>query len=48
MEIFKTNQNKAERILRLIVSLLEQGQPISRLAGKSMQDLRNLVIQEKI
>ena len=33
---------------RLIVSLLEQGHPISRLAGKSMQDLRNLVIEEKI
>jgi len=33
---------------RLIVSLLEQGHTISRLAGKSMQDLRNLVIEGKI
>jgi len=33
---------------RLIVSLLEQGHTISRLADKSMQDLRNLVIEEKI
>ena len=33
---------------RLIVSLLEQGHPISRLAVKSLQDLRTLVIDEKI
>ena len=33
---------------RLIVSLLEQGHPISRLASKSMKDLRNLITEEKI
>jgi len=33
---------------RLIVSLLEQGHSISRLAGKSLEDLRTLVIDEKI
>ena len=33
---------------RLIVSLLEQGHSISRLAGKSLHDLRTLVIEEKI
>ena len=33
---------------RLIVSLLEQGHSISRLAGKSLKDLRTLVIEEKI
>ena len=33
---------------RLIVSLLEQGHPISRLAGKSLHDLRTLVFEEKI
>ena len=33
---------------RLIVSLLEQGHSISRLAGKSLLDLRTLVIEEKI
>jgi len=34
--------------IRLIVSLLEQGHSISRLAGKSLHDLRTLVIEEKI
>ena len=33
---------------RLIVSLLEQGHPISHLAGKSLQELRTLVIEEDI
>ena len=33
---------------RLIVSLLEQGHSISRLACKSLQHLRTLVIEEKI
>ena len=33
---------------RLIVSLLEQGHSISRLAGKSLQDLRTLMFDEKI
>ena len=33
---------------RIIVSLLEQGHSISRLAGKSLQDLRTLFIEEKI
>ena len=33
---------------RLIVSLLEQGYSISRLAGKSLQDLRALIFDEKI
>ena len=33
---------------RLIVSLLEQGHSISRLAGKSLQDLRTLIFDEKI
>ena len=33
---------------RLIVSLLEQGHSISRLAGKSLQDLRTLIFNEKI
>jgi hypothetical protein len=33
---------------RLIVSLLEQGHSISRLAGKSLQDLRTLVFDDKI
>jgi len=33
---------------RLIVSLLEQGQSISRIAGKSLQELRTIVIDEKI
>ena len=33
---------------RLIVSLLEQGYSISRLAGKSLQDLRTLIFDEKI
>ena len=33
---------------RLIVSLLEQGYSISRLAGKSLQDLRTLIFNEKI
>ena len=33
---------------RLIVSLLEQGHSISRLAGKSLQDLRALIFDEKI
>jgi len=33
---------------RLIVSLLEQGHSISRLAGKSLQDLRTLVFDNKI
>ena len=33
---------------RLIVSLLEQGHSISRLAGKSLEALRTLVIDEKI
>ena len=33
---------------RLIVSLLEQGHSISRLASKSLEDLRTLVIDEKI
>ena len=32
---------------RLIVSLLEQGHSISRLAGKSLQDLRTLMFDEK-
>ena len=34
--------------IRLLVSLLEQGHSISRLAGKSLHDLRTLVIDEKI
>ena len=34
--------------IRLLVSLLEQGHSISRLAGKSLHDLRTLVIEEKI
>ena len=33
---------------RLIVSLLEQGYSISRLAGKSLQDLQALIFDEKI
>ena len=33
---------------RLIVSLLEQGYSISRLAGKSLQDLRAIIFDEKI
>ena len=33
---------------RLIVSLLEQGHTISQLAGKSLEDLRTLVIDYKI
>ena len=33
---------------RLIVSLLEQGHLFSLLAGKSLEDLRTLVIDEKI
>ena len=33
---------------RLIVSLLEQGHSISRVAGKSLQDLRTLIFDEKI
>ena len=33
---------------RLIVSLLEQGHSISRLAGKSLQDLQALIFDEKI
>ena len=33
---------------RLIVSLIEQGHSISRLAGKSLHDLRALVFDEKI
>ena len=33
---------------RLIVSLLEQGHSISRLAGKSLQDLRTLIFDEKL
>ena len=33
---------------KLIVSLLDQGHSISRLAGKSLHDLRTLIIEEKI
>ena len=33
---------------RLIVSLLEQGYSISRLAGKSLQDLQAIIFDEKI
>ena len=39
MEIFKTNQNKAERILRLIVSLFLIPAPI--ILGSSAYSFRN-------